>query len=217
MTCLNFGLKKNVYICNTCIPPENSDLHKQNQCDYFATLKAEVAKFSVIGDIMIVGDLNSRTGDLNETYSDVEEIMPQDDQQIDNDTNLAEKVEKMLNEWYNEDIIIKIFGRQLVELAGQRHIAIVNGRVVGDLRGESTCFTYNGTSTVDYCITSLTLFESILDHSPFSVCLRTGKTQLDEYLQPEHSLTPAKSVYGMMIARKNSMKQCPRQIQNKNY
>ncbi len=69
-----FGLKKNVCICNTSIPPENSGLHKQNKCDYFATLKAEVAKFSVLGDIMIVGDLNSRTRDLNETYSDVEEI-----------------------------------------------------------------------------------------------------------------------------------------------
>ncbi len=99
----------------------------------------------------------------------------------------------MLNKWYNEDIIVNKFSRQLVELASQSHMAILNGRVVGDLRGESTCFTYNGTSTVDYCITLLTLFESILrfnildhlwisDHSPFSVCLRTGKPQLGKDL-----------------------------------
>ncbi len=75
---------------------------------------------------MIVGDLNSRTGNLKETYSIVEEITLQDAQQIDDDTNLAEKVQKMLNKRYNEYIIINKFGRQLVELAGQSHMVMLS-------------------------------------------------------------------------------------------
>ncbi len=40
------------------------------------------------------------------------------------------------------------------------------------------------------------------DHSPFSVCLRTGKPQLDEDLQTEHNLTPSKKVIWNDVCKK---------------
>ncbi len=33
----SFGLKNDIYLCNAYIPPENSELHKQPDIDYFDT------------------------------------------------------------------------------------------------------------------------------------------------------------------------------------
>ncbi|CAC5368501.1 unnamed protein product [Mytilus coruscus] len=40
-------------------------------------------------------------------------------------------------------------------------IRILNGRTTGDLNGQPTCITYNGSSLVDYTLTSEELFDSI--------------------------------------------------------
>lgn len=149
-----FGLKSNLYICNCYIPPENSDLHKQNDCDYFEILKAEVGKFSVLGEVMLMGDLNSRTGDIAEVYSSLDEDVPTDTQYIDNQITMLDRVNSNLCKRSNEDQIVNMFGRQLLSMVEQNHMAIVNGRKIGDLVGKTTCCTHNGVSTVDYHITT---------------------------------------------------------------
>ena len=47
---------------------------------------------------------------------------------------------------------VNSFGRNLISITKQAHLAIVNRRKLGDLHGEITCVTYIGMSTVDYCI-----------------------------------------------------------------
>ena len=65
-------------------------------------------------------------------------------------------------------------------------MCILNGRTKGDRFGNFTCFTYNGCSTVDYAITSNSLFSDVIyftvhplsllsNHCPISFALRTGK------------------------------------------
>ena len=53
------------------IPPNNSSGQSESQetenLDIFSTLLDEVAKFSCKGDIMFIGDLNARTGNLEKT------------------------------------------------------------------------------------------------------------------------------------------------------
>ena len=39
---------------------------------------------------------------------------------------------------------------------------ILNGRAFGDIIGDYTCFQYNGTSVVDYCIVSESLYRNVL-------------------------------------------------------
>ncbi len=45
---------------------------------YFDVLKTEIAEFSVLGDIVRIGDLNARTGDLREIYVLIDENNDQD-------------------------------------------------------------------------------------------------------------------------------------------
>ena len=49
-------------------------------------------------------------------------------------------------------------GRSLIELCKSQDIHMLNGRTIGDLNGELTCFTHSGCSLVDYTIASSTLF-----------------------------------------------------------
>ena len=53
-------------------------------------------------------------------------------------------------------------GKMLLELCCSFGIHILNGRTSGDLNGELTCYTANGSSLVDYTIVSTALFNRIL-------------------------------------------------------
>ncbi len=123
----------------------------------------------------------------------------------------------------NEDIIVNTFGRQLISLVQQSNLAITNGRKIGDLTGKITHVNPNGTSTVDYCITSLSLFSFILrfnvldqqwysDHNPlFSLKanlpidtpdMNTNLTPIWKFRWNEHS----KQKYMETISKKSSQK-----------
>ncbi len=76
------GLKNDMFMCNCYIPFIDSDYHKRPDTDYFETLKQEISRYSTQGDILIIGDLNSRTGVLEELYDN-----------IDSDVTIADNIQ----------------------------------------------------------------------------------------------------------------------------
>ena len=196
-----FGLKNDIYLCSGYIPPEQSDLHKQPDTDYFETLQKEISQYSTIGDIILLGDLNSRTADMKENYDIIEEDTVLDDRSSINGSLNREEIDQILNKYgprSNEDIVVNSFGRQLMSVIEQSFLAIVNGRKIGDLTGKLTYVGHNGTSTVDYCITSISLFQDILifsvleqewysDHNPISLALKVNKNPPDAFIDPDLS------------------------------
>ncbi len=146
-------------------PPEKSDLHKQPDIDYFKTLREEIAQFSTLGEIIIVGNLNSRTSDSRENYDTIEEDPVFGDTSSITSNTTHDDIEQMLDEYgkrSNGDIIVNTFGRHLISLVQQSHLSIINGRKIGDFKCKITHVNPNDTSTVDYCIISLSLFSFIL-------------------------------------------------------
>ncbi len=71
-----FGLREDIYMCNVYIPPEKSDLHKTSDLDYFDNLQDDIAQYSSMGEIIVVGDMNSRTGEVKEKYELMEKNTP---------------------------------------------------------------------------------------------------------------------------------------------
>jgi hypothetical protein len=53
-------------------------------------------------------------------------------------------------------------GNELVEFCISNQIRMSNGRVLGDLCGNYTCYTANGTSIVDYTLVSESILDQIL-------------------------------------------------------
>ena len=52
-------------------------------------------------------------------------------------------------------------GQNLINLCRSTNLRILNGRKLGDTIGNFTCFTHNGASTVDYALSSQSLFDKI--------------------------------------------------------
>ena len=61
---LYFGLDKDLYICVLYIPPVSSTYFNPaiSELDHFDVLSNEIECYAALGDIAIVGDLNSRVG-----------------------------------------------------------------------------------------------------------------------------------------------------------
>jgi hypothetical protein len=53
-------------------------------------------------------------------------------------------------------------GKTLLELCTSAQIRIMNGRSIGDIDGKYTCYKYNGSSVVDYVITSESNMKNVL-------------------------------------------------------
>ncbi|CAG2194341.1 unnamed protein product [Mytilus edulis] len=81
------------------------------------------------------------------------------------------------------DKVLNPHGKQLIDLCIASRLRILNGRFVGDLFGNVTCYKHNGSSTVDYALSDMDLMSSIeyfyigeptylSDHVPISVILK---------------------------------------------
>ena len=85
----------------------------------------------------------------------------------------------------NKDTVTNKYGEQLVSLCRSVPLRICNGRKIGDILGEYTCYKWNGQSVVDYCLASPNIYNKISsfkvhdfspqlsDHCPVSIKLET--------------------------------------------
>ena len=180
-----FNWNKDLYICACYVPPISSAHYD----DDFSKLENEISGLAGMGNIMIIGDLNAR---IAEKYDFIEN---------ENDGN--DPFMQILPDNYTTDFNIKrnsfdkIFntqGQGLIDLCIASQLRILNGRFVGDLFGNMTCFKTNGASTIDYCLTDVDLINNVnffqvldpnylSDHVQIVVHIECQKT----YLYKNHS------------------------------
>ena len=61
--CSNFfGLNTDIYLCFLYNPPDNSSYTQSLENDLFELIENDITNYSQKGDVIIMGDLNSRTG-----------------------------------------------------------------------------------------------------------------------------------------------------------
>ena len=61
----------------------------------------------------------------------------------------------------NMDVTVNKYGESLLSLCKNVPLRICNGRKLGDILGSFTCHTWNGRSTVDYCLASPGIYSQI--------------------------------------------------------
>ena len=143
-----FKLMKDMFVCIIYIPPINCVKRENDIFHYWEILEDSILQYSRHnGDIVIIGDLNSRTG----TLSDVLEMSPEIDDFTSN-LNFDE-----INTRISKDSVINQYGRRLVDVCTHNELVILNGRVLGDLQGQYTSYHYNGASVIYYCIVTRNL------------------------------------------------------------
>ncbi len=122
-----FSLDKDIYFCLVYIIPENST-SLQRLTDSFETLKEEVNIFSKLGNIILGGDFNSRTGK-------VQDYIEQETSEYGN-TDPEQDIDDIFTNRFLQDKTINNLGKSLIALCLMYRLKIANGHSLGDLTGK---------------------------------------------------------------------------------
>ena len=142
------------YIGCVYIPPEFSSFGRDHTKDIWDQLEKDTEHFSIKGNVILCGDFNARTGNLEDFIQ-----MDDDNDVYDIQSNfMADCVHKR----HSSDKVVQKYGRKLVEICIDDNMYILNGRTLGDLQGNSTCFSSRGHSVVDYFVCSQNLIQKVL-------------------------------------------------------
>jgi exonuclease III len=185
-----FSLENDVFVCFVYLVPSSSAvLHRDHMPDdLFEDIQTKLAKYDRRGDIIILGDLNSRTGGLQEYIrNDSNEHLPVLPLYTDTEATFDR---------HSQDTNVNSYGRKFIDLCRSVPLRILNGRKLGDLMGNFTCQNPRGRSVVDYCAASPSLFNKISyfrvghlmpvhsDHCPVDISLKVSVARTP--LQPKY-------------------------------
>ena len=154
-----FGFEQDIFLNAVYISPFASTYNKRTDVDkdIFNKIESDVAHYSNLGRIMILGDLNAHISDreydfIHEALDGVHDFVPNnyciDDVHVKRNTQIPQ--------------ITNEYGRMLLDICRGSQLRILNGRIVGDSLGKATFHGYNGSSIDDYCICSSSLLKDVL-------------------------------------------------------
>ena len=142
------------YICTAYLSPSNSSYVSKLDYSLFDTLEQEVASYCNKGQVILMGDFNSRTGTLADNVTSVNpNIIPQADT-VCYDTKCVPRKSQ-------DSVVTCSYCKQLIDLCISSGLKIVNGRLLGDPVGRYTCHKYNGSSVVDYVLADNTVLSHL--------------------------------------------------------
>ena len=186
------GHTTDIFLCVAYIPPAQSPRHHEVSRDIFQSLSEDIHNFMDQGEIILIGDFNSRTGMFSkyvfEPNTIFEPFLPVYEISADEYTNIPDR--------RTSDHVLDGFGQRLVQICTAAKLIILNGRLGSDLLEASwTCVKKSkegaivGGSIVDYAICSSTLFKKMVNflvmkdvaedmsrHSPLLVTMNFGAT-----------------------------------------
>jgi hypothetical protein len=140
----NFFMRhKDLYIGFVYVAPNMSTLATFNPEDPYQRINEIFSKYQDLGDVIIMGDLNGRTG-IKADYIE---------QDSDEHCPLPELYEiDQIRPRVNQDHVTNSQGLKLLDLCIANRLRILNGRTLGDITGRLTCYRPNGSSAVDYVL-----------------------------------------------------------------
>lgn len=151
-----FNFSNDISTCLAYIAPKLSDFSKKQDTSILELIEHDIInKYGNLGDIVITGDMNARTGVHNDFIQgdSVSHIL------LD---NIGYDVDVAAGERHSNDITIDVRGKELLEMCVANKLRIVNGRIFGDSMCKFTCNNCVGSSVLDYFIVSEMLLEDIL-------------------------------------------------------
>ena len=148
------------FILGTLYIPHEGSIHRSKT--FYTDLALEICeikrKYNM--PIMLIGDLNSRTGTLNDIY-----LIENNDDVLDPSIlDYPEIVNTLISlnipiNRSNKDTTVNNNGKKLIELCKCHDLCIVNGRIGSDKHIGNT--TFDGTSLIDYVICTPDLLANI--------------------------------------------------------
>lgn len=148
-----FGTERDIFLGTVYFSPKIYET--TNKLDYINDLENDLVNFSSDNECILMGDFNARTGNQQDTI-EINKVL--ESENLDQSHSLCTPHVKQRN---SEDIISDNRGNKIIELCSSFEMSIINGRKIGDSFGRKTCYNWNGSSVVDYVISSNNLFDTI--------------------------------------------------------
>jgi len=162
-----FSLEHDIYVCFLYIPPANSNYYIMHDIGFFEQLDLDVRKYSDLGFVSVIGDLNARCGQKSDILNNVNEYSRYIDA-VDPD-----QIQFDLPHRFSLDDTVNTHGNRLFDLCLSSSLKIVNGRIGDDAgTGSFTFMSSKGQSLIDYVLCTYELFPFILDFNvhDFQTC-----------------------------------------------
>ena len=135
-------MKKSVKVCVAYNPPENSKYCNKDIYDELSTDLLQRSNSNC--PVILMGDLNSRIGELQDFEDTVEKHMTY---------TTGRKTFPKLRK--NQDKTLNNMGRKLVDLCKAHDLQILNGRSIRDSSGSFSFYdTKQGASAIDIAVAS---------------------------------------------------------------
>ena len=147
-----FGMSHDILMFCCYLPPSGSTSYEseQNGIEVLYDCIINVTARYPDTHVMIVGDLNARTGDESDfIHDDNAAYIPGGNLYSPSDFDIPR---------FSSDKEVNVFGENLLEICKSLDIHIVNGRSQSDPVGQFTFISSRGASLIDYFIVSSQLF-----------------------------------------------------------
>jgi exonuclease III len=134
---------QDLYLGFVHVPHEHSTYFDKLEYNVMDMLCEDIIEHKRKGQVVVMGDFNGRVGNLQDFIkNDTGDHLPIPDDYLE------DTLTKHRNHY---DKIINNRGHEIIDLCLSANLRIMNGRMLGDLLGNFTCFK-NGVSTIDYCL-----------------------------------------------------------------
>ena len=172
------GLNTDCFLIGIYLPPEHSPYYSNtdiyNGVSLLESCILDIIQLYGNVPLIIMGDLNARTGSHNVSEDEVPCNITETDSAIADTFEAYRRI--------SDDEIVNDFGQYLLCVCEQFNLVILNGIVSSKMDGSYTYISHNGSSTIDYCIISGSIYDIALSlkvgqkidskHMPVEVGLR---------------------------------------------
>ena len=153
---------------------------------------------------MLMGDFNSRKGQLDDTSQFNLGAVPFTDSFVEEPVFQDATIHPSSKKLHSMDQTTNKYGMSSTNICISHNLRFLNGRMQGDMLGKFICHKFNGASTTDYAILSQSLLENVVNssvlplsffssHCPIAFTLRTKVFKIDK--SASHFLLPKPRVF----------------------
>jgi exonuclease III len=177
-----------LYLGGLYIPPQGSTINVNSSYsqDIFNEIRADISSFlNKTSYVSICGDLNSRTGELN----DVEAAIPGTNSNlIDELHDVVSSITGTSSDWpfhhrQSKDKVVNKYGKELLDLCKSSNLRIMNGYYNADETDVFTCYTPLGQSVVDYLLCTPGVYSVLQKFEIGSKVVESDHTPLSFWFQ----------------------------------
>ena len=174
-----YGWESDLFICFLYIPPSTSNWFKSGESLTFDSLQEECSLYENKGWVLLFGDTNARTGNVNDFIEndEIDEFLPVGDN-YQPDTILDKRIN-------DDESALNTNGTSLIEFCKSTGFRILNGRVDKKHSHSFTYFNNSGNSVVDYALLKEEFFHLVnklrvgelsefSDHCPLQITIKAS-------------------------------------------